>query len=117
MFAYTYCTVTDRATYLMEIEMTANLMTSYGYTPNFPIFATAGAFDAFIDAAIAIDANDRPALNAAFHTALAIEDAYIVANTTYRSTNMGSTVPVYPTHPNLSDFIMAAIASLMMAAA
>ena len=101
----------------MEIDMTANLMTSYGYTPNFPIFATAGAFDAFLDAAIAIDSNDRPALNAAFHTALAIEDAYIVANTTHRSTNMGSTVPVYPTHPNLSDFIMAAIAAMLMAAA
>jgi hypothetical protein len=97
--------------------MTANLMTSYGYTPNFPIFATSGAFDAFLDAAIAIDNSDRPALNAAFHAALAIEDAYIVANTTYRPTNMGSTVPVHPIHPNLSDFIMDAITNMLMAAA
>ena len=97
--------------------MTTNLMTAYGFEPNFPIHATAGAFDAFLDAAVAIDNNDRSALNAAFHAALAIEDAYIVANTPYRPTNMGSTVPVFPTHPNLSDFIMDRITDMLLAKA
>jgi hypothetical protein len=94
--------------------MTNNLMTSYGYAPNFDIFATAGAFEAFLDATIAINNNDRPALNAAFHAALAIEDAYIVANTTYRHTGTAS-VPVYPEHPNLTDFIMNNITTMLLA--
>ncbi len=82
-----------------------SLMNANGFFPNFNIFEVAGAYEAFLDAAIAIDDNDRPALHKAYIAALRAEETYIKANTTYVFTGR-STIEKLPPHMNLVDWIM-----------
>ncbi len=82
-----------------------SLMNSYGFIPNFNIFEVAGAYDAFLDAAIAIDDNDRPALHKAYIAALRAEEAYIKANTAWVRCGFAE-VEKLPPHMNLVDWIM-----------
>lgn len=93
--------------------MVASLMKSYGYEPNFAIHGVPGAYQTFLEAAIAFDEGDRKAVNAAFHASLKIEETYIAANMSYKKTAMGNTMPVYPERPNLGDWIMERIVELL----
>jgi hypothetical protein len=82
-----------------------SLMNAHGFFPNFNIFEVAGAYEAFLDASIAIEENDRVALHKAYIAALKAEEAYIKANTVWVPCGM-TTIEKLPTHMNLVDWIM-----------
>ena len=82
-----------------------SLMNANGFFPNFNIFEVGGAYEAFLDAAIAIDDNDRPALHKAYIAALKAEEAYIKANTVLVPCGM-TTIEKLPPHMNLVEWIM-----------
>jgi len=91
-----------------------SLMNAHGYFPNFNIFEVAGAYEAFLDAAIAIDENDCAALHKAYVAALRAEEAYIKANAVWVSCGF-STIEKLPPHMNLVDWIMEGIVALVRA--
>jgi hypothetical protein len=89
-----------------------SLMSAHGFFPNFSIFDVAGAYEAFLDAAIAIEANDRPALHKAYIAAMKSEEAYIKANTVLVPCGM-TTIGKLPPHMNLVDWIMENTAAMI----
>lgn len=89
-----------------------SLMNANGFYPNFNIFEVVGAYEAFLDAAIAINDNDRPALHKAYIAAMKSEEAYIKANTVLVPCGM-TTIEKLPPHMNLVDWIMENTAALI----
>lgn len=84
-----------------------SLMTAYGLIPNFNIFEVAGAYEAFLDAAIAIDANDRAALHKVYIAAMRIEE------TNFSWVRCGMTEIKEFVPMNLVDWIMENIVALI----